>query len=314
MRNAFPFVTASAAWAAVMSFAAAAAAAPPAPATDAKEIASLIARLGDPEFDVREAASRRLVQIGGAALAALRAAESSPDVEVRSRAAAAVRRIELDALAPSRTDPPGRPLALRLVLGKKLYELDRGGLSAADYRRRLAELAAEEQDRGRAGRYVSPARGPRLPRPPALEAHLELVNVGDRSLELLVHRSVLQQLRITVEGPGVVKDLPCINLRPEMVDENSDVPVVLEPRGRVVLPLPELACGLTDLPRTVIAKGVEICFDRPNHHQMNTYWTEPGEHRLNASVEVREPGAPGAPARVLRVFAPPVTVKVVMKK
>jgi WD40 repeat protein len=72
---------------------------PPRPAEQplAAEIARLIAQLGDDQFDKREEASKRLVEIGEPALPALRQALDSKDAEVRTRAerllAAIARRI-----------------------------------------------------------------------------------------------------------------------------------------------------------------------------------------------------------------------------
>jgi len=57
-----------------------------APAEDAAEVARLVALLGSESWDEREEATRRLAQIGRAAKAALEAALSSPDAEVRYRA------------------------------------------------------------------------------------------------------------------------------------------------------------------------------------------------------------------------------------
>jgi uncharacterized protein (TIGR03067 family) len=54
--------------------------------TQAERIARLIQQLGDDDFDTREAATRALGAIGVPALAALRKATSSPDLEVRRRA------------------------------------------------------------------------------------------------------------------------------------------------------------------------------------------------------------------------------------
>lgn len=54
-------------------------------------LAALIERLGAPEFDDREAASRELAAIGGAAYEALALAGASPDPEIASRSRALVR-------------------------------------------------------------------------------------------------------------------------------------------------------------------------------------------------------------------------------
>ena len=67
------------------------------------EIAKLVLQLGDADFGTREAASRRLGEIGKPALDALKEAADGADAEIRTRATALVRRIEKRAL-------PGGPL------------------------------------------------------------------------------------------------------------------------------------------------------------------------------------------------------------
>jgi len=61
----------------------------------APDVDQLIRQLGDEDFDVREAATAKLAEVGEAALPALKkAAAESRDVEVKRRAAALVARIE----------------------------------------------------------------------------------------------------------------------------------------------------------------------------------------------------------------------------
>jgi hypothetical protein len=50
---------------------------------DAKQIALLVKQLGDDDFDKREAASKRLAEIGAPALAALQKATTSDDGTAR---------------------------------------------------------------------------------------------------------------------------------------------------------------------------------------------------------------------------------------
>jgi WD40 repeat protein len=77
--------------------------APARPEADAGEIARLIEQLGDDDADVRQAAQKKLGDIGEPALAALRkAAKSHLDADVRLRAIVLVRDIEKGASAPLR--------------------------------------------------------------------------------------------------------------------------------------------------------------------------------------------------------------------
>jgi WD40 repeat protein len=62
---------------------------------EADRIAGLIEQLGDDSFEQREAASKRLEAIGKPALAALRKAASSPNLEVRRRAQRAFQAIAI---------------------------------------------------------------------------------------------------------------------------------------------------------------------------------------------------------------------------
>src|SRR3954470_20210542 len=53
-----------------------------------KTAADLVRQLGDPKFTTREAAAKKLVEMGTAAVPALRAGTTAADEEVRTRAAA----------------------------------------------------------------------------------------------------------------------------------------------------------------------------------------------------------------------------------
>src|SRR5262245_54593788 len=60
----------------------------------AEAIERLIQQLGDLDFDKREEASRKLIEIGNAALRALERARKSDDLEIRGRAGALARAIQ----------------------------------------------------------------------------------------------------------------------------------------------------------------------------------------------------------------------------
>lgn len=67
---------------------------------DAAGTERLIAALGDPDFEARQAATQALIRRGAAATAALEAAARSPDAEVRWRAEMALREIRKTVPAP----------------------------------------------------------------------------------------------------------------------------------------------------------------------------------------------------------------------
>jgi outer membrane protein assembly factor BamB len=70
------------------------AASEPAKTSTADQIKALVAKLGDKDFKVRDAAQKDLVQAGPAALDALEQAAKSGDAEVKQRAAEAVKQIK----------------------------------------------------------------------------------------------------------------------------------------------------------------------------------------------------------------------------
>jgi hypothetical protein len=74
--------------------------APGAPAEASNDVPTLIRQLGDGDFRVREAATRRLREIGKSAVPALREALASGDPEVCSRADSLLRQIERPRIPP----------------------------------------------------------------------------------------------------------------------------------------------------------------------------------------------------------------------
>jgi hypothetical protein len=91
------------------------ASAPAAPAPSEKEIAALIARLDDADFQAREAAEKRLVAFGRPALPALEAAAKSGGAELSARARGIIDAVTL----PADVDPErfrAAPAVLRVKL------------------------------------------------------------------------------------------------------------------------------------------------------------------------------------------------------
>jgi len=76
---------------------------PPAPAA-ASEVEALIARLGDPDYDVRQHAQAELAKLGFAAFDALSAAQHSEDLEIASRAKYLLRLMQVH--LTDKNDPP----------------------------------------------------------------------------------------------------------------------------------------------------------------------------------------------------------------
>ena len=92
------------------------------------DVDSLISKLGDPDFHVRRDASRRLREIGPAALPALRQAADNPNPEIQARAGQIVRSLEYRHV-------PGRPLhhphhssmSLSVTNGQRVLDIDDEG-------------------------------------------------------------------------------------------------------------------------------------------------------------------------------------------
>jgi hypothetical protein len=92
------------------------AAAPPAGTPQERRIAALIDKLGEDDFDTREAAHKELTRIGKPAVAQLmRAARLSADLEIRRRAAKILEAVDPGAMARARRAQRGQALARRIA-------------------------------------------------------------------------------------------------------------------------------------------------------------------------------------------------------
>lgn len=110
----------------------ASAAPPAAPAADGRTVDKLIVDLGDKSWDVREAAQKRLIEIGESAQPALQAATKSDDPEVRTRAEAALKAIRtretlIKDLGTIQRNPAGLYLFLSPNGERAAYRLERNG-------------------------------------------------------------------------------------------------------------------------------------------------------------------------------------------
>src|SRR5438093_696184 len=90
----------------ILGLGAAVTAAPP-PTTQPAEIASLVRQLGDDSYASRQAAQRRLREIGKPAIPALQAALKSDDLEVHLRADELIKELQRP---PIPTDVPQPPV------------------------------------------------------------------------------------------------------------------------------------------------------------------------------------------------------------
>jgi len=117
---------------------------------------ALVARLGSPRYADRRGASDDLEKLGRRAVEALRAARSTDDAEVRSRAEMLLDKIETDLLTrPTMVTLDGR--------GRPLVEVVRDLAGHQD----AAPPCRQDQHRGRAAEVIfrDPAGDQRLPQP-----------------------------------------------------------------------------------------------------------------------------------------------------
>ncbi|HLG42032.1 MAG TPA: hypothetical protein VI643_01615 [Planctomycetota bacterium] len=92
-------------------------------AQDGAEIRELIRRLGDPDFEVREEAERRLIGIGAPAVGGLRgAAAGSEDPEIQHRAGRILTEIERIARVNREMGMPSRVTVRRTAPLRRLFE------------------------------------------------------------------------------------------------------------------------------------------------------------------------------------------------
>jgi hypothetical protein len=209
-------------------------------------------------------------------------------------AAGAVLALAAEPQPQGKTDPPGAPLEARLIVNKKEYVLDRGGLSAEEYR-----AAARKQ-------------------PPQvnIDLALEIRNTSDKEITIWMaddYRKETSQeggdyvrLLLDLKGPGAVS---------ATVTQRFTRPKTPPPR------LTKIAPGKTwTLPITSLSYGTPgiatFAVDR-------TCWTDPGEYTLAATFQTAVQPAPAGskPSKwahfdggIVTVTTPPVKLTVVEKK
>jgi RNA polymerase sigma factor (sigma-70 family) len=187
-------------------------------------------------------------------------------------------------IASGKTEPATAPLQARLVAKQDTYTLDRGGLSAEDYAKKVRGAAAD---------------GNPLPTP-RVDLALELKNTGDKEIKILVGGDG-GRVMLDLQGEGAVSIK--LNGAATAIYLNPDV-VAIAPGKSHVLKLSNLSFGqrgLSDL----------------------AYWTKPGAYTLTATYHTMiwplPKGVEEAPsfhpgfARVAATSAP-IKLKVIEKK
>jgi hypothetical protein len=153
-----------------------------------------------------------------------------------------------------RAEPEGTPLELS-VTGKTAYPLDLQGFAgSAEYREAIEGVAKGKK---------------RLPRPPAVDLAVEIKNTSDKPV------------RVWVKGDPVVLTLH-LKGKDAM---NIDPPLAFTREFRLPQPV-EIAPGKS---HKIELKSLTSGHRMASHY---SYWTEPGEHELTATLKTGVSPAP----------------------
>jgi hypothetical protein len=150
-------------------------------------------------------------------------------------------------------DPETTPLELTITGKTAKYTLDTGGLSPADYAKQV-EAAAK------AGKPVAPA---------VIDLALEIKNTSDKPIKVWTTGDPVL-LTLTVKGKGALNLDPLLAFTQEFRLPRA---VEIEPGKTHMIPLKSLKSGF-----------------RGQAHF--SYWTEPGEHELTATLKTGVSPAP----------------------
>lgn len=179
-------------------------------------------------------------------------------------------------------DPPGAPLELTLTGKVTTFTLDTGGLTGAEYKKKLEDASKA---------------GGKLPATPTVDLVAEIKNTSDKPVTVWVSGDPVV-LDVVVKGTGAVNAAPLV---PMTLEFRVPKAVELAPGKTHQFPVKSLTSGF----RGVSKYG---------------YWTEPGDHELVASLRTGvSPVPPGAKDAgegfgVVTLTSAPLKVKVEAKK
>jgi hypothetical protein len=153
----------------------------------------------------------------------------------------------------ARTDPPSTTLEVRLIANKDTYSLDRGGKTAAQYRKSLQEALAADG----------------FPATPPVDLVLEFRNTGDQEIQVWIGGDTTE-LKLELDGPGVVTG---VSRRAVTEELRKPKTVTIAPGKSYTLPIKELEYG--------------------TRSQVDgAYWTEAGDYTLTATYKTAVSPAP----------------------
>lgn len=158
--------------------------------------------------------------------------------------------------AKPKADPAGTPLELAVAGKTTKYALDTGGLSAADYKKKIEGL---EKAKGFA----------RPPAPPAVDLTVEIKNTSDKAVQVWAKGDPVV-LTLELKGKGAVNTAP-----PLAFTQEFRIPSAVEiAAGKThVIPVKTLTSGF---------RGASVF----------SYWAEAGEYELVATLKTAMNPAP----------------------
>ena len=146
-----------------------------------------------------------------------------------------------------KTDPAGVAVEAKLVLKKESYPLNLDGKSAIEFK----EMIKRAKEKGGI-----------IPKPPEIEATLELKNTGDKEIQIWISGDPVV-LTLEVEGKGA---LNTTLRRPFTTEFRGPKAITLEPGKSHSIPIASTASGFRGQSR-------------------HGYWTEIGDYTLTASFK-----------------------------
>jgi hypothetical protein len=153
-----------------------------------------------------------------------------------------------------KADPPTTPLELSISGKTTTYALDTGGLSAADYGKKIEDAAKT---------------GGKMPAPPAVDLVVEIKNTSDKPVMVWVKGDPVV-LELALAGKGAVNSAPKLALTREFRTPEA---VEIAPGKPHQIPVKSLVSGF---------RGVSTY----------AYWTAPGEYDLVAKLKTGVSPAP----------------------
>jgi hypothetical protein len=264
-----------------------------------EDINKLIPQLAAKDAKEREAAAKRLIDIGEPALAALRRAVKRGDAKAPQR----IRQVigEIGKRLRGHTDPPRITLELKLAAKKKTYPLDLGDKTEKELRDLVKELSAELAKKPLAFRELAA----KFPAAPKVDLKVELRNTGKKAVHFMFGRRVIQYRdpRVTDEALVFGRNLLLLELRGPGALSFSDAKTQGTFRDA------EGYRGIALAPGKSFALSLKQLHAGP----WAVYWTRPGEYWLRAVFTPAIGELQGQPLQV-KVYSNWVKFQVVAKK